>query len=163
MAFIFCGLHRPGCSRRKRIAAGAEGGSNKGESFAGSVVPFLLSVALAVAGGGEAAVVVDYQFVAVRVALTRHQYVGSGIFEHRNEKRQHVGLGVEILHRAENTAALPFPPAVAPVEVAAVALPQRYVGAVESGGRFRSVCARHELFLSSCRGDGRQRRHGESN
>ena len=57
----------------------------------------------------QATIGVNYHLHPACVALSRTHNVCSGIPEHRHKKRQHIRLGVEVLHRLPNAGTLPFP------------------------------------------------------
>ena len=69
------------------------------------------------------------------VAFARHQDVGPGVFQHRNQVGQHVALRVEVFDDLENTCPLPLPAVQFRFEIVSVTLPQGDVASVESGGR----------------------------
>ena len=81
-----------------------------------------------------AAVVVDDDFGSLAVALTRHQYVGSGIFQHRDEVGEYEALRVQVFHGLEATGTLPLPAVEFRLVVEAVALPQGYVAVLQTVG-----------------------------
>ena len=63
------------------------------------VAPRLRAVALGVCGVVYPAVVVDDDLAQLRVAFAWQQDVGTGIFEHGHQIRQHETLREEILDR----------------------------------------------------------------
>ena len=84
-------------------------------------LPFLRPLLLAVLPGG---IVVRQYLVLLHVAFAGQHHAGPGIFEHRNQIRQHVALGIEVLAGLPQLRTLPFPAVLGLVEIAAVTLPQ---------------------------------------
>ena len=80
-------------------------------------------------------VVVCDRLFGLYVAFARHQDVGPGVFQHRNQVGQHVALRVEVFDDLENTCPLPLPAVQFRFEIVSVTLPQGDVASVESGGR----------------------------
>ena len=77
-------------------------------------------------------VVVCDRLFGLYVAFARHQDVGPGVFQHRNQVGQHVALRVEVFDDLENTCPLPLPAVQFRFEIVSVTLPQGDVASVES-------------------------------
>ena len=56
-----------------------------------------------------ASVVIDDNFCCLYVTLARDQHIRTGIFEHRNQIRQHKTLRIQIFYGLEGPCTLPFP------------------------------------------------------
>ena len=80
-------------------------------------------------------IVVHDHFVAVPVALARQHHHGTGILEHRHQERNHVTLGIEVLHGFHHAGALEFPSFERLLIVPAVALPERDMAVLQAPGR----------------------------
>ena len=68
-------------------------------------------------------IVVGQHLVTLHVAFARQQHARPGIFEHRDQVRQHVTLRIEVLAGLPQRRALPPPAVLRLVEIASVALP----------------------------------------
>ena len=102
-------------------------------------------------------VVVGQHLEFLHVAFARQHHAGPGVFEHRDQIRQHVALRIEVLAGLPQHRALPFPTVFGLVEIASVALPKGDMTPRKSfrrsrGGRerrdqrpFGTVGERHDL------------------
>ena len=116
-------------------------------AFSLSLLPGLVAVDLGVAAlelraisgilglgidGGFATVVIDNDFIGIGIALARQHHVGPGIFEHRNQERQHVALCVQIFYGLKNAGSLPLPPVELGLVIPSVALPHGYMATLQT-------------------------------
>ena len=69
-------------------------------------------------------IVVGQHFVFLHVAFARQHHIGPGVFEHRDQVRQHVALRIEVLAGLPEHRTLPLPAVFGLIEIASVALPQ---------------------------------------
>ena len=109
----------PVCESRSRVEPAAVAGEfDVGRSFV------------------HARIVVGDRLLGLHVAFARQQHVGTRPFEHRHQVRQHVTLRVEVFTGLPQPRTLPAPAVLLLIEIAAVALPHRYVAPRESVRRF---------------------------
>ena len=57
----------------------------------------------------QTAVVIDNDFCRIGITFAWHQYIGTGIFQHRHQERQYIALCVQVFYCLEDTGTLPFP------------------------------------------------------
>ena len=95
-------------------------------------------------------VVVGQHLEFLHVAFARQHHAGPGIFEHRDQIRQHVTLRIEVLAGLPKHRTLPFPTVLSLVEIASVALPKGDMTPRKPLRRSRgSRKARHERPLGA--------------
>ena len=117
------------------LVLGAEVGKTVSGIFP---MPFFLVIPFAAqqAGPGvfKGRVVVADHFIGLRIPFPRRNHHCAGILQHRQQEGDHKALGIKVFHRAVGGRPLPFPAVRLGFPVAAVALPQGDMAALEALG-----------------------------
>ena len=94
------------------------------EAFSCALQPYLVSGTFGIGRVGvKATVIVDNDFGSLAVAFTRKQYIGSGVFQHRNKVGQYEALCIQVFHGLQTAGTLPLPAVEFRFVVKTVALP----------------------------------------
>ena len=90
-------------------------------------------------------IIVGDDLIPLYIPFSRDQYICSGVFQHRNEVRQDIALGVHVLDRLEKRRSLPLPAVGAYVVVISVALPYGDMSSVHSTAEFHAFERCHDV------------------